>query len=115
MQIPPIPPTGNPLGSSGDPTVKEFNQLWDQWYDHPSRKTGEALLNFIKKNQSHFEQLAKNTPAPHPKVSIKDACRTAEEYLQGWMNDGCDPNKTTPPSEFVNDIALWINYAGQGK
>ena len=116
MQIPPTGSPHQPYGSSHNPVVDDLNKLWDNWYDHPTEKTGKALLKFIQDHRADLEKLAKNNPnpppaPPHGPPGIEDSCNKAEEYLQGWLDHGCDPNATAAPSEFVSDIAAWVNYA----
>ena len=114
MSIPPISPFGSfPQGSNGDPLVQQFNQLWDNWYNDPTRASGTTLLDFLQKNQSYFAQIAANFPknAPEPLLSFADSYATAENFLQGWLDHGCPTNGTSAPSEFIADIAKWINYA----
>jgi hypothetical protein len=114
MQIPPISSAQSEFQRFGaDPTVQKFHQLWNDWFNDPTRQTGQNLLDFIKENQAYFAALAKNKPGPPPRVPFDNACATAEKYLQAWLNHGCDPHAIEGPTEFVADIAKWINYTLQ--
>ena len=112
MPISPIQPSwGASQSPRSDPIVDKFNDLWNAWYDNPTQKSAEALIDYMKKNYSHFEKLAEKKPLPHPDVSFEDAFFTSIKYLQGWIDDGCNPHAISPPSEFVADVAKWVNYA----
>lgn len=113
MKIPPISSTYQSQPPASDPIVQEFNQLWNNWFDHPTKQSAEALLAFMKKNHAHFEELAKHAPLPHPDVPFDEAYDAAIKTLQSWISHGCNPNATTAPSEFISDVAKWINYAGK--
>lgn len=111
MPISPITPSSGGLPSSSDPIVQRFNDLWNAWYNHPTRKTAEALLNFMEKNQDHFAELAKKCPPPQPMVNFEHSYEAAIGTLQNWIDNGCNPQSTTAPSEYVADLAKWVNYA----
>ena len=111
MPISPITPSSSGPPPHWDPIVQRFNDLWNDWYNHPTRKTAEALLDFMKKNHDHFEELAKHCPPPQPIVDFDHAYQAAINTVQNWIDHGCDPHATTAPSEFVADVAKWINYA----
>ncbi len=111
MQIPPIDLSTNSASYfKGDPIVDKFNALWDQWYNDPTRDTGNTLLDYIKDHHQHFAKLAEKTPLPHPRVSFDLSMSAAETSLQGWLDHGC-PSNITGISQFVADVAKWINYA----
>lgn len=110
--IPPIGSTPPFPAASHDPTVQRFNQLWNDWFNDPTRQSGEKLLDFIKIQHNHFEKLSKQTPEPQPKVPFDHSYDAACGSLQSWMDNGCDPGLTRAASEYVADVAKWVNYAG---
>jgi len=113
MEIPPLPPTGQSQNSNPDPLVDHFNELWDKWYNSPTKENAQALLDFLNKpeNHDHFANLAKNAPFPKPKVDFEHSYDAAKKTLTAWMDHGCDPNGTTAPSEFISDVSQWVNWA----
>lgn len=77
-----------------------------------TRQSGEKLLDFIKSQHNHFEKLSKQTPEPQPKVPFDHSYDAACGSLQSWIDYGCDPGLTRAPSEYIADVAKWVNYAG---
>ncbi len=112
MSIPPIQPSSSGWQPPPDPIVDRFNALWNQWFNHPTEKSAQALLDYMKQNYSHFAELADNKPLPRPLVPFELSFTAAITDLQDWITAGCNPKTTSMPSEFIADLARWINYAG---
>lgn len=97
---------------STNPKINEFETLWNEWFKHPTQQTGEKLYAFLEKNEGYFEKLTNGKPVPahFPKgTPFSHYYNAALTYLKGWMTHGCQPGGTTPVSEWLNDISIWIN------
>lgn len=116
--IPPVPPSGSssyPYDSNMNQDVQTFQNLWDSWWDHPTRENAEKLLSFMEKHKEEFEQLSKKNPHPpdahNPSFpNFEHAFASAEKDLKAWMDHGCNPNQKTAPSEFISDVYQWVHY-----
>lgn len=111
MEIPPISNYSN-IPAPQDPELRKLSDLWNNWWNNPSQKTGEKLLNFLKKEKSYFEELAKGKPPPpgFPRgASFESIYKNAVNYLQGCISHGCNPDQKTPVSEWVSDIYTWAS------
>ena len=116
--IPPsIPPSSgpqwNPIGPTNAQLVNEFKQAWDNWYNNPSKASGQALLNFIETNTAQIKAIAADNHSMIVIGSVQpiDNClKTAEENLQGWIDHGGNTNIQSC-SEWVKDVYDWISYA----
>jgi hypothetical protein len=95
-----------------DPIVQMLNDLWNSWFKTPTEDCGLLLLDFLQNehNHHHFQVLAEQMPKPHPIVSFDLAYIAACLDLYGWLKNGCDPKQTIAPSEFIADVAKWVNY-----
>ncbi len=111
MPISPIQPSSSGWQPPPDPIVDRFNTLWNQWYNYPTEKSAHALLDYMKQNYSHFAELADRKPLPLPDVSFEHSFTAAINDLQGWIDHGCNRDARAAPSEFIADLAKWINYA----
>ena len=95
-----------------DSKVAELNDLWDEWYNNPSKETAEKLLNFLKENKSYFENLTKGKPVPYgfPADSKFDnVYNAAITSLSGWIDHGCNPGQKTPVSGFIANVNTWVS------
>lgn len=117
--IPPgLPPTSGNYPPNMDPNnaavVNQLKQLWDQWYQHPDATTGQALLDFLKKNQDQIIKIANHYPNIMPLKgdipTIQEALNTAITNLQGWLDHGANTSPIAC-SEWVKDVYDWISYA----
>ncbi len=95
-----------------DPTVQKLNDLWNYWFKQPTESSGRKMIEFLlnEKNRSHLKKIADAKPLPHPKIAFAPAYISAVMDLDGWIKDGCDPKAVDAPSEFIADIAKWVNY-----
>lgn len=112
MSIPPISPISPQYQPSGeDPKLKQLYNLWNDWWHNPSAKSGNDLLQFLQKNESYFENLAKGKqpPAGFPRgTSFEHYYQAAISSLNTWLHAGhCNPNLMDPPSEFIADVYTW--------
>ena len=99
-----------------DMIVDQLHALWNNWWDHPSEETARALLSFLNNPAvaSHLRDLAKAFPGPdRPEVNFAESLDLARQALAKWIKDGCDPDLAVIPSEFVADIAKWVDYVNQ--
>lgn len=102
-------PTGQ--GKGENTQLAELEKLWDEWYDNPTKSTGEALLTFLEQNEGYFEEMAAGKPAPPgfpTGTPFSHYYNTAISYLQNWIDAGCNPNTTTPVSEWIGEIDRWL-------
>lgn len=112
MRIPPSPPIppGNPH-SNGPSLVTDLKQLWDNWWNNPSKETAEKLLDFLKTNEQALTKLGNSKKSPFPPSSgnFSDYLKDATDNLSRWVDHGCNPDQKTPVSEWMNDIYIWVN------
>lgn len=118
MGIPPIPPSPPPdfTGKFQPPLVAQLYTDWDDWWTQPTAATGGTLLTFLVDNQTYFTNLGNSLPCPFPKKADQhflDYYKGAINYLQGWISHGSDPSKTTPVSEWINDIYVWVDQTAK--
>jgi len=108
-----IPPVSGPSHSQypQDPEVERFHDLWNRWFQDPTRKTGDKLLEFIQNHHRYFARIAKQREhlLPHPSIPFEESFESATRTLKAWLKHGCDRQGTTAPSEFITNMAQWIS------
>lgn len=92
--------------------MQDFKDLWDTWWNNPTKETAEALLEYLIDNETYLKEMGHAKPSPFPPFAddnFDNYYQLAIDYLNGWIQDGCNPDLTTPVSEWIADIYIWIN------
>ncbi len=112
MEIESVSPSISSQDVSCESKIDKFEKLWNEWFDDPTKQNGERLLHFLERNKNYFENLAKGKPVPHgwpAGTTFSHYYEAAIHNLQGWITHGCDPKGTTPVSEWISDVNVWIH------
>lgn len=96
--------------------IQEYKDLYIQFLHSgtpPSKEAAQALLTFLKANQSVLEQLGSMVGyQPYPTENFDDDLTALMNHLDAYVHGKDVPD---PSYEFARDIAQWlgINYTPQ--
>lgn len=101
-----------PMDAPMQNPMQEFKDLWDAWWNNPTNETAQALLDYLQDNEVYLKEMGREKPCPLPPYAdqnFDNYYQLAVDYLKGWMEQGCNPERTAEVSEWIADIYIWIN------